>query len=140
MYMPETTVTRTTTNRRPATPVVQDTIIQTDTVASEHVVVASEDFAFAKVFQVLWFITHFIAIMLGLRFVFYLLGANPTGIVSLIYTISEIFVFPFRGIFPSARTGEFFFDSAALLGILMYYLLVFLLTRAVLLFSRNTET
>ena len=44
---------------------------------------------------------------------------------------------PFRGIFASPTTGEFYFDTAALLGIVMYYLLVFLIVKALELFSKN---
>jgi hypothetical protein len=97
-----------------------------------------KDFGIAKTSQVIWFIAHFISILLGLRFLFLALGANITGVVAMIYNTSTIFVYPFKDIFPSPQTGQFFFDTAALLGILMYYLLAFLLIRALLLFSKKT--
>lgn len=98
-----------------------------------------KEFAIAKSTQVFWYIAHFITIILGLRFAFLLLGANMTGVVRMIYDLSEIFVIPFRGIFPTATIGESFFDSAALLAIVMYYLLAFLITKAFVLFSKNSN-
>lgn len=91
----------------------------------------------AKIIQVIWFFAHLIAAILALRFVFLALGANMVGLVSFIYSISTFFVLPFRGIFPSPRTGEFYFDSAALLGIILYYLAAFLLVKVIGLFSKS---
>jgi len=98
------------------------------------------DHTIAKSSQVFWYVAHLITILLGLRFIFLLLGANMTGIVRAIYDLSSIFVAPFRGIFPAARMGESFFDSAALLAIVMYYLLAFLITKAFTLFSHSTDS
>lgn len=43
--------------------------------------------------------------LLAFRLIFKLLGANPEStFVSLIYTVSGVFVIPFRGIFSSAVT------------------------------------
>lgn len=131
--MAKTKVTRTVSNQQ-----VGDTSIQQERVTTADE--ATPDFALAKVAQFIWFVTHFIAIVLGLRFLFLVLGANMTGIVRVIYDFSSLLVLPFRGIFPSPRTGEYFFDSAAVLGILLYYLLAFILTRVLVLLSSSTET
>jgi len=131
--MPETVVTRTTSNQQ-----VGGTNVQQEAVNSE-VHVDGQEFTIAKANQVLWFIGHIIAVLLALRFIFLILGANMRGIVLFIYELSGVFILPFSGIFPSARTGEFFFDSAALLGILMYYLLILLITNALLLLSKRTN-
>lgn len=130
--MTDTQIVRTVKNQQ-----VGDTTVQSEAVQHNQIV-DSKDFGIAKSSQIIWFFAHFIAILLGLRFLFLALGANLTGIVAFIYTISSIFVLPFRGIFPSPRQGEFFFDTAAVLGIAMYYLLAFLLIQALLLFSKKT--
>lgn len=111
--------------------------VQTEQTTTHH---SGEDaeFALGKMGQFLWYIGHFIAVLLGLRFIFFILGANQTGIVQFIYALSSIFVLPFRNIFPSPRTGEFYFDTAALLGIAMYYLLIFLIIKLIALFSNRT--
>jgi len=131
--MTETKVTRTVSTHQ--TP--QATVQQGQVSTSNQV--DSEVFVLAKTHQVIWFIAHLIAIILGLRFVFLLLGANLTGIVLFIYNLSSVFVLPFRGIFPSPTTGEFYLDSAALLGIALYYLLAFLLVKGMALFSKTAE-
>lgn len=99
----------------------------------------SQEFTIAKSNQIIWYIAHFIAIMTALRFVFLLLGAQRTGFVSIIYALTDLFVAPFRGIFPATAEGVSYFDTASLLAILMYYLLAFLITQAIVLMSKRTE-
>jgi hypothetical protein len=132
--MPETTTTRTVKNQN-----VGDTVVQQEQLKTAETV-DPQEFKLFKSAQVLWYLSHFIAIILILRFVFLLLGANLTGIVRMIYDFSSIFVIPFRGIFPSPTSGEFYFDTAALLGIAMYYLLVLIIVKALELFSKDTST
>lgn len=98
-----------------------------------------QEFTIAKVGQIVLYIVHVIAILLGLRFIFELLGANPRGIVQLVYNLSAIFVAPFRGIFPAPTTAGAYFDTAALLAIAIYYLLAFLIIKGIALLSRDTE-
>lgn len=130
--MAKASVTRTVSTQQ-----VGDTNVQQERVVTSES--PTPDFALAKVAQLIWFVIHFIAIILGLRFLFLVLGANITGIVKVIYDLSSLFVMPFQGIFPSPRTGEFFFDSASVVGILLYYLLGLILTRVLVLLSSSTE-
>ncbi len=96
------------------------------------------EFSIEKSSQVIWFLGHFIAILLALRFIFLLLGARITGIVLIIYNLTAVLVAPFKGIFPSAQTGVSFFDSSSLIAIVMYYLLIALITKIISLFSKKT--
>ncbi|MDQ3008791.1 MAG: hypothetical protein M3Q81_04315 [bacterium] len=131
--MIQTQVTRTVnTQEIPGATVQQENVTTSNQIDTQ-------DYTLLKVNQVIWFFAHLIAGLLALRFVFLLLGANMTGIVLFIYNISSIFVLPFRGIFPAPTTGEFYMDTAALLGIALYYLLAFLLVRGLALFSRSAE-
>jgi hypothetical protein len=127
--MADRIVTRTVRNRD-----LGDTVVQQETVAND-VVVPAQEYTLFKMAQVLWYVAHLIGIILTLRFIFLLLGANLTGIVLFVYNLSEIFVAPFRGIFPSPRTGEMFFDTSALVAIAMYYLLVFIILKGLELLS-----
>ena len=122
---------RTVSSKRVGNTAVQSEQVVTGTNADPH------EFSLAKSSQVLWYLGHLIAIILALRFVFLALGANMTGIVLFIYNISSVFVLPFRGIFPSPRQGEFYFDTAALLAILIFYLLIWMVTSALRLFSNR---
>lgn len=130
--MEEVNVQKTVSARRVGnTQVVDESVVRSETADPQ-------EFTLAKLGQIVMYLAHFIAIILGLRFVFLLLGANLRGIVLFIYNISQVFIMPFRGIFPSPTTGESYFDSAALLGIFIYYLLAFLIMKGLALFSRDT--
>lgn len=99
-----------------------------------------EEFALAKVNQVIWYLTHLVALLLVMRFTLLLLGASQQGIVSLIYNLSAVFVAPFRGIFPSGEAGVSYFDTATIVAIIFYYILAFIITSFIrLLSTRNVE-
>ncbi len=98
-----------------------------------------QEFTIAKSSQIIWYFAHFIAILLGLRFLFMLFGAARTGFVGMIYALTSVFVLPFRGIFPAAASEGSYFDSSALVAILMYYLFAFLITQGIALMSKSTE-
>ena len=52
------------------------------------------------VVRLVFFVVGVVEVLLGFRFILKLLGANPgSGFVTFIYSLSEIFVLPFRGIF-----------------------------------------
>ena len=113
-------------------------------VKRQHVVrengLPEDEFALAKFNQVIWYITHLIVILIVLRVLFYLLGANPQGIVSFIYSLTNLFVAPFRGIFPSPSESGSFFDTAGVVAIGFYYLLAFIVTSFLRILSkRNVE-
>ncbi len=123
--------------------IVSDRQVGNTNVVEEKLVTSYEpdpqEFNIAKLSQIIMYFVHFIAIVLALRFVFLLLGANLRGIVLFIYNISQVFILPFRGIFPSPATGDMYFDSAALLAIALYYLLAFLIIKGITLFSKRTD-
>lgn len=113
-------------------------------VKRQHVVrengLPEDEFALAKFNQVIWYLTHLIVILIVLRVLFYLLGANPQGIVSFIYSLTNLFVAPFRGIFPSPSESGSFFDTAGVVAIGFYYLLAFIITSFLRILSkRNVE-
>lgn len=70
--------------------------------------------------------------LLALRILLLLLGANTaSGFVSFIYNVSQPFVAPFRGIFPSQYLGSgFFFDAAAVTAFVVYSLILWLINFA----------
>jgi hypothetical protein len=80
---------------------------------------------------VVYFIIGFIELLLGLRFVFLLLGANPTStFVSWVYSWSNIFTTPFAGIFGQAATTagpgvitQSVFDWTTLIALVVYGLI-----------------
>ncbi len=131
------------TNTQVETMVSHDPITNT-TVKRQHVsrgeAVPEDEFALAKVNQVVWYLTHIVAILLAIRVLLLMLGANATGVVAFLYDITEVFVSPFKGVFPAPSEGGSYFDTAGLLAIGFYYLVALIVTSFIKLFSkRNVE-
>lgn len=73
--------------------------------------------------RVIWYIAGFIITLLALRVVLFMLGANrDSGFVDFIYAVSGIFSAPFAGIFPAPTYGQFFFDTASVVAMVVYAL------------------
>jgi len=86
----------------------------------------------ARIKQVIYFICGVINVLLVLRFVLLLLGANEvSSFVTLIYGLSRPFVLPFRGIFAAPDLGASVIEWAALVGIVVYSLLAYGLVRGI---------
>lgn len=74
--------------------------------------------------RIIWYIVGIISIIIALRFVLLLLGANQSaGFVDLVYGISSIFVAPFVGIFGEPAYGTSVFEISSLLAIAVYLLI-----------------
>lgn len=86
--------------------------------------------------RVVWYIAGVIITLLALRFLLFALGANrDSGFVDFIYSISAVFAAPFSGIFPAPTYGQFFFDTASLVAMLVYALIAWGIAK---LFTLNT--
>lgn len=73
--------------------------------------------------RVVWFIAGFIIVLLALRIVLQLLGANDAaGFVNFIYSISQPFAAPFYGMFPEPTRGVSTLDVSSIFAILIYSL------------------
>lgn len=58
--------------------------------------------------RIVYYILGVLEVLLAFRLVFKLLGANPASpFVSFIYSLTQIFLYPFTGIFPTAVTKGF---------------------------------
>lgn len=74
--------------------------------------------------RVVWLIIGFINVVIALRFVFMLLGANrDAAFTDMIYSISEPLVAPFAGIFGETVYGQSVFEVSSLLAIVIYSLI-----------------
>lgn len=91
-------------------------------------------FSFPLIFSYLVRIVYgIIAFLIGLRFIFLLLGANRSqGFVAWIMANSYPLVAPFQGIFPTPvlSTG-FIIDIASLIALLVYGFIAYLIDAAV---------
>ena len=77
--------------------------------------------------RVIYFLLAVLVVIIGLRFLFLLLGANQTNaFISFLYSLSFVFVAPFKGIFndPSiGRTGVSVFEVSSIIAALVYALI-----------------
>lgn len=73
--------------------------------------------------RILWFIVGLINVIVAIRFVLLLLGANrEAGFTDFIYSLSAPFVAPFVGIFGEPTYGRVVFEVSSILAIVIYSL------------------
>ncbi len=131
----------TTTNADTVEKIVTSQNVGNTTVHKESVIatqqVDSKELAITKCIQVVWLLTHMIGLVILLRFTFLLFDANLYGFAGTIYNISVPLVRMFQGIFAAPQVGGAYFDSAAILALAMWYVLGFLVTYIISLFSNR---
>ena len=105
----------------PAPQPIPQTIVETTTVPPVAVVSEPATHNYRAV-QVIWFLTGLVTTLIAIRFVLKLLGASTqSGFVTLVYTLTDGLVAPFRAIFPTVGNGSTV-DVAALVAIVIYAL------------------
>lgn len=74
--------------------------------------------------NIVWFVFGFIEVMIALRFVLKLLGANAeAGFVQLVYSVSGIFMAPFEAVFKTEAVATSTVEWSALVAIAVYALI-----------------
>lgn len=89
--------------------------------------------------RVIYFILGVLEVILLLRFLFKLLGANEgNSFVMFLYNLSYVFVAPFEGIFTDPHVGRVVFEITTLIAMLIYALVAWgLVSLGRLLFAPN---
>ena len=87
------------------------------------------------------FVFGLIEIIIGFRILLLMLGANPnTPIVNWIYSVSSTLLYPFQNIFPSPVLGKgFVLDMSALVGLLIYALISYLISELIKFISYTSD-
>lgn len=111
---------------------------QTKTFVSKKVL--GSDFFVSKTNQAIFSIVGIIDILILIRFFMLLLGAARTGFVELIIQLTEIFVLPFKGIFPSPNISTGYFETASVIAIFMWIVIAWVISLIVGLFSTKTTS
>lgn len=71
-----------------------------------------------------YFVLGVLEVLLGLRLIFRLLGANEgNDFITFLYTLTHVFVGPFNGIFNDQALGHSVFEVSTLIAMLIYALL-----------------
>lgn len=83
--------------------------------------------------RVVWFVAGVLLVLLGLRFIFALLGANPAnGLANFVYSVTHPFVSPFFKLFSyNYTTNVSRFEGYTLVAMLIYGLIAWGIARLV---------
>ena len=78
----------------------------------------------AKITQIAWLVTSVLEVLIGIRVVLKLLGANPqAGFAQFIYGITAVFLAPFAALFPAPSASGSVLELSSLVAMLVYALL-----------------
>ena len=130
------------TEREQVTEVREPSTVQDDaTVRRESTVRSSEVSNGVVARRVIYFIGGFIIALLALRLLLLLLAANQgTPFVDFIYGLSNVFAWPFYGIFSYQPSyGQSVFEVSTVVAIVVYSLITAGLARLFTLTSRRAE-
>lgn len=88
--------------------------------------VYSKKKAIFRIYQVVWYIVGVIETLLVFRTILKALGADPgSGFANLIYTISNPFALPFRGIFQTQVVEGSVFEWSTIVAGVVYFILAY---------------
>src|ERR1700694_4909699 len=76
-----------------------------------------------RVIQAVWWIVGFIEVLIAIRFVLKLFGANPAPFVRFMYDVTWPLVAPFHGIFNTAQEGKSILEPESLVAMAIYALI-----------------
>lgn len=80
--------------------------------------------AIFRAYQIIWYILGLVEVLLALRFVLRLLGANAaSGFTALIYAVSAPLALPFRGVVGATQFGNSVMEWSSLIAMLVYLLI-----------------
>ena len=110
-----------------------------DTLADEPVTTERQEYGMNVAARIIYFIGGIVLILLGLRLLLALLGANPANaFANFIYSVTRPLVAPFFGLFSSEPTlGRSHFELSTVVAIVVYAIVMALLARLVMIGSRR---
>ncbi len=79
---------------------------------------------YARASAVVWTLTGFVEIVVALRIIFKLIGANAgNGFVRFVYDLSGVFVNPFQGIVRDVSSGSSVLEINSLIAMLIFVII-----------------
>ena len=90
--------------------------------------------------QAIWWIVGFIDVLIAIRFILKLFGANPAPFVRFIYDVTWPLVAPFHGIFNTSQVGASVFETESLVAIAIYTLIGWGIVSLVRIMTRPRST
>jgi len=101
---------------------------------------AEKSESIVKIVQLIWFVIGFINVVLALRIIFLLFNARSSGFTGFLYNVTAPFVMPFNGIFPVPGQSGYYFDTAALVAIIIYSLATWGIATLIGIISNNEKS
>lgn len=97
---------------------------------------------FRLIAKVIYTILLIVETVVSVRLIFTFVQANQSNqIVAFVYRLSDIFVSPFVGIVAqSVRVGNFIIDTTALLALIVYMVLAFIMIEIIRAFTPHPVT
>ncbi|TMD17063.1 MAG: YggT family protein [Chloroflexi bacterium] len=90
--------------------------------------------------QAVWWIVVFLDVLIAIRFVLKLLGANPAPFVRFMYDLTWPLVVWFHGIFNTAQEGRSILEPESLVAMAIYALIGWGIVSLIRLMSRPRST
>ena len=119
----------------PATPVTPVTTSSTSRTA-----VHSEGSSTNRTIQIIWWVVGFIDVLIAIRFLLKLFGANPAPFVRFMYDVTWPLVAPFHGIFNTAQEGRSILEPESLVAMAIYALIGWGIVSLIRLMSRQRSS
>ena len=94
-----------------------------------------------KVTNFVWLLAGVLEALIGLRFLLKLIAANPnTPFVSLVYGVTELFLWPFAGITVTPSANGMVLEISSLIAMLVYAILFWIIVRLLHIALRPTSS
>jgi uncharacterized protein YggT (Ycf19 family) len=118
----------------PVTPVTPVTPVAP--VTTSRTAVYREGGTNTRAIQVIWWIVGFIDVLIAIRFLLKLFGANPAPFVRFMYDVTWPLVAPFHGIFNTAQEGRSILEPESIVAMAIYALIGWGIVSLIRLLSR----
>ena len=97
---------------------------------SQHEAGQEQRVASFKITQLIWWVLGLLEALLGLRFLFKLIGANPNNpFATFLYELTDFFVRPFATLTGTPTAGNMVFEFSTLITMIVYALIAWALER-----------
>ena len=127
-----------TTAGEPVRPVAPVTPVTTS--STSRTAVYREGGFNSRAIQAVWWIVVFLDVLIAIRFVLKLLGANPAPFVRFMYDLTWPLVVWFHGIFNTAQEGRSILEPESLVAMAIYALIGWGIVSLIRLMSRPRST
>jgi len=126
-----------TTSGEPVRPVAPGTpVAPATTSTTSRTAVYREGGYNSRAIQAVWWIVGFIDVLIAIRFVLKLFGANPAPFVRFMYDLTWPLVAPFHGIFNTTQEGRSILEPESLVAMAIYALIGWGIVSLIRLMSR----